>query len=339
MKLKPFLLASAMHALFVPPAAADQTQYPLQLENCGHELRFEAAPARAVTIGQSTTEILYALGLGEQVVGTSVWFNPVLPEFEAVNAQVERLADNDPSFESVVAKRPELVTAMYEWHVGPEGIVASREMFHDLGVATYVMPSDCASKDNSVGLDGTRSELFDTAQLYRGITELALIHDAQAQGAALLNDLRTREAAAIAKAESLDLPSDSTALFWFSSPEIASDPYVAGQQGVPAYMMAQLGLDNVVQSREEWPSVGWETLAKADPDFIILAEMERRRFPADSLEAKRQFLETDPVTREMTAVREGRILAMQAHAMDPSIRAIYALEKLADDLAGFDLTQ
>lgn len=83
-------------------AMASDTEYPLTLTNCGTEISFSSAPESTVTVGQSATEILYSLGLADRVLGTSVWFNPVLPEFSEINAGIERLADNDPSFESVV---------------------------------------------------------------------------------------------------------------------------------------------------------------------------------------------------------------------------------------------
>ncbi len=77
-----------------PPA----THYPLTVENCGKPQTFAQAPQRAVTIGQAGTEMLYALGLGDKLAGTSLWFNNVLPEYQAQNDKVPRLADNDPSF-------------------------------------------------------------------------------------------------------------------------------------------------------------------------------------------------------------------------------------------------
>lgn len=332
--MKAILTTSALAlGLFATQAAAEKTSYPLTLENCGHTITFDHAPDPTVTVGQSTTEILYLLGVGDKVVGTSVWFNPVLPEFEELNAGIERLADNDPSFESVVNKKPELVTVMFEWHVGPEGMVGTREQFHEVGVPTYVMPTDCVAKDNTVGIDGTRSELFDTANFYRGIEELAMIFDVQDRGAELVAELKEREAAAIAKAQTLDLGDDASAVFWFSSADVESDPYVAGQKGVSAFLMKQLGLRNVVEAQEEWPLVGWETIAQADPTLIVLAEMDRRRFPVDDIEVKRNFLNTDPVVSEMTAVKEGRILAIPAHAMEPSVRTIYALEQIVDELS------
>ena len=337
--MKNGLFASGVLTLVLMSSAvnAQQTEYPLTVSNCGFDQTFDAAPNATVTVGQSTTELLYLLGLGEKVAGTSVWFNPVLPQFAGLNAGIERLADNDPSFESVVNKKPDLVTVMYEWHVGSEGIVATRDMFHDVGVPTYVMPTDCESKDNLVGGDGTRSELFSTEQLYKAISQLSLIYDVQSNGVELIESLKASEADAIAQAQALNLPTGTSALFWFSSSDMEADPYVAGRQGVPAYMMDKLGVDNVVTSDEEWPLVGWETLAKADPSFIVIAEMNRRRFPADDVEMKRQFLMNDPVASEMTAVKEGRIITIDAHAMSPTVRAIYALGQVAEALEGYNL--
>ena len=223
--MKPFFSSLTLIAsLAASTALGAETDYPLTIDNCGHTLSFDTAPQTTVTIGQSTTEILYLLGQQDRIAGTSVWFSPVLPEFKETNDAIERLADNDPSFESVLGKRPDLVTVMYEWHVGPEGMVGTRDSFHEVGVPTYVMPTDCAAKDNSVGADGTRSELFTTQQLYTSIEELALIYNAQDAGATLLADLQSREAKAVEKAKSLNLPQGTSALFWFSSSEMSADP-------------------------------------------------------------------------------------------------------------------
>ena len=330
-----FLLASALCATGLGVAAQADTTYPLTLENCGSEVTFDKAPETTVTVGQAATEVLYALGLGEKVTGTSVWFTKVLPEFEELNAGVERLADNDPSFESVVAKRPGLVSVQYEWHVGPQGIVATREQFSDLGIPTYVLPADCVGKDNTKGSDGTRLEMYEMSSVYRGIEEMAQIFNVPERGTELVASLKARETAAIETAKALDL-TDSSAVFWFSSAEMDIDPYVAGQAGAPAYMMEALGLRNVIESNEEWPTVSWETIARANPSVTVVARMERRRFEADDVEKKLEFLRTDPVASQMDAVKNDRIVILDAHAMDPSIRNISALETLAEALPALD---
>ncbi|WP_306152848.1 ABC transporter substrate-binding protein [Roseovarius sp. MMSF_3281] len=332
-------IVAASLGFAVSAAHAQSTSYPLTIENCGQPITFDAAPQTTVTVGQSATETLYSLGLADRVTGTSVWFNPVLPEYAEVNAKIERLADNDPSFESIANKKPGLVAVQYEWHVGSSGIVATREQFHDLGIPTYIMPADCDTKDNTTGGDGTRTSAFSTDSVYKGIRELAEIYDVQAAGEGLVTELQDREAAAIELARSLDLPEGISAAFWFSSADLEIDPYVAGQKGAPGYMMDKLGIENVIQSDEEWPTVGWETIARADPTVLVIAEMDRRRFPADDIDKKMEFLRTDPVASQMTAVREGRIVIMDAHAMSATMRTIFGLETVAEALAGFDFGQ
>ena len=95
--------------------------------------------------------------LGFDSVTSYCWIhNTVLPEFAAMDARVPRLDNNAPSFESVISKRPGLVATQFEWMVGPQGVVGTREQFHQLGAPTYVMPADCEGKNNRVGADGTR---------------------------------------------------------------------------------------------------------------------------------------------------------------------------------------
>ncbi|WP_374382543.1 ABC transporter substrate-binding protein [Dongia sp.] len=330
------LVALAGTGLAAAPAAA-KTQYPLTLQNCGETLVFEKAPTRTVSIGQSSTEILYALGLADKVVGTAVWFTPVLPQFESANANIKRLADNDPSFESVVAERPDLVTAEYEWHVGPQGSVATRQQFHDLKIASYISPADCVAKDNTAGGDGVRKEMFDLALLYQEIRDMAKIFDVEERGEQLVADLKARTAKAVASVADTQAKGLSM-VFWFSSPEIKGDAYIAGKNGTPAYIMAALGARNVVTTEEEWPLVGWETIAQADPDVIVLARMDRRRFPADDVEAKLNFLKTDPVASQLKAVKSGHIVILDAQAMNPSLRVVDGVEAVANGVRALGLS-
>ncbi len=75
---------------------------------------------------------------------------------------------------------------------------------------------------------------------------------------------------------------------------IAPDLLQTWVRRVAGYMLKELGLRNVVTSAEEWPTVGWETIAKANPTILVIARMDRRRFPADDYEKKLEFLKSDP---------------------------------------------
>lgn len=325
-------------SLCLGQTALAATEYPLTLSSCGHEITVERPPERVVSVGQATTEILYLLGLSEKVVGTALWVNPVLDRFTEVDADVTRLSNNAPSYESVVGQHPDLVVTAYQWMIGPQGAVGTPEMFDDIAIPSWVMPTDCVGKHNRNSLDGTRTTPFDPELLYDGIATLARIFDVSARGDEVIADLRAREEAAKERARAMALPKDIRGVFWYSSADLAIAPYVAGANGVPGWMMATLGITNVIASEEEWPTVGWETIARGHPSFIAAARMDRRRLPADDITVKREFLDTDPVTREMPAVRNDRIVEIDAHAMDPSIRAIFALERLTDRLADFELS-
>lgn len=324
------LLASFASAAFAAQAQAAETTYPLTLENCGHQVTFQKAPGQTVSIGQSSTEILYLLGLADRVVGTALWVGPVLKDYEEVNSKIDRLADNDPSFESVLAKKPDIIAVQFQWQVGPEGVVAKPEQFEELGIPVYTSPSDCVGKENSAASDGVRHQVFTMDLVYKEIRELAQIYNVQDKGEEVVADLKEREEAARAKVASAE--GKLSAVFWFSSAADA-DPYVAGKNGAPGYIMSALGIENIIKADDEWPTVGWETIAKADPTMIVAGSMGRRRYPLDSLEAKLEFLKSDPVTTLMPAVKDGHVFDMDAQAMNPTIRTIEGIEALADAIA------
>ncbi|MEE3649253.1 MULTISPECIES: ABC transporter substrate-binding protein [unclassified Brenneria] len=329
------LLAGSGFSSFTYAAA---THYPLTVENCGHTLTFQRAPTKAVTIGQTGSEMLYALGLGDKLVGTSLWFNDILPQYKAQNDKVPRLADNAPGFETVIEKRPELVAVQFEWMVGPQGAVGTRQQFHELHIPTYLMPADCEGKNNLIGADGTRLETFNIESIYKSIRQLAAIFDVQARGTQLIDELQASLSETKAMLQHKDL-SNISALFWFSSSDLNSDPFVAGRKGIPDFMLNTLGVRNIVQSDEEWPTVGWETIAKANPTFLIVARMDRRRFPADDYRKKLAFLQHDPVTRNMDAVKNNRIIILDAEAMHASLRMFNGLETLASSIVNADMPE
>lgn len=97
------------------------------------------------------------------------------------------------------------------------------------------------------------------------------------------------------------------------------------------------GGENVIDSAEEWPTVGWETIAKASPSVIVLGEMSRRRFPADDWQVKLEYLKSDPVTKLIPAVKENHLPVVDVQTMNAGIRTIDGVEKLADALVEYGL--
>ncbi|MDE1169069.1 MAG: ABC transporter substrate-binding protein [Pseudomonas sp.] len=316
------------------------THYPLTVQNCGREVVIQAKPQRAVTLGQASTELLLSLGLAPRMVGTGVWFGPLPPALQAAGATVPRLASNAPSFEAVAKAAPDIVLAQYTYHVGPQGEVATPEQLDALGIPSYVSPSDCQGKGLTAtsNADGSRSQLYSLGLVEQEIHELAQIFDVKAAGDALVGQLRQRVAQAV-KTANAQPHAPLSVMYWFSSTRLEGDPWVAGKNGAPGYINQVLGLHNIIDSDEEWPGVSWETIAARNPDVIVVARMDRRLYPADDVEKKLAFLRSDPVTRELKAVRDNHIIVVDAQSLNPSMSVVDAIEHIAIGLGTFGKAQ
>lgn len=330
MRVPALLLATSL-CLAACSTADEQYTAPAAvgpIENCGEQVTVDQTPERVVSLNQGSTEILLALGLGERIVGTATWTDPVLEEFAEQNATIPRLADNEPSLESVLDTEPDFVTASFRNTLG-EGGVAEREQFHELGVGTYLSPADCVGKVADSG-DGERETPFTEDLLFREITELAQIMDVEEAGEELIADLQDRlDGAARVDASGV------SAMYWFANSE---SPYMAGCCGAPGLISTTLNLENVFDdTTQEWPQINWEVVAERDPDVIVVGDLTRKSQTAETADAKIAYLESNPVTREMTAVREGRFIAITGAEMNPSLRTIYGIETVSEGLVDLGL--
>lgn len=323
--------------LAICPVFADATQYPLTLNNCGAEVTFDKAPERAVGLGQASAEIMLLLGLEDRMAGTAFWPNSVLPQLAEANAKVEVLTVEFPTFESILAKEPDLVTAALPSLIGPSSRVATREDFDRVEVPTYLSPSTCVAEGmtkDKFGY-GNRAQLWSMETLYQEIEELARIFDVNDRGQALIEDLERREAALRAASPEGDDP--LSYVFWFSSPSPSADAYLGGKYGASGFIADVLGGTNAVTSEAEWPALGWESIIATDPDVIVVARVDRNRWELDKAEAKIEYLNSDPATREMRAVKNQAIVVMDGHAMDPTVRTIFGAEQVAEQLQALGL--
>jgi iron complex transport system substrate-binding protein len=273
-----------------------------------------------VSLDQNSTEILLSLGLEERMVGTASWTDPVLDSLATANSAVPRLADNAPTYEVLLGTDPDFVTASFGRHYAAAG-VASRERFAETAIRSYLSPTDC---DNGVSVNGggTRTTALDVDALYQEIRELAEIFDVADRGEALVSALEERAAAA---SDGLDFDGH-TVMFWFAD---TKTPYIAGGLGSAALLASTTNMTNVfADTTDDWPAVGWESVVDADPDVLVLGDLQRDRFPGDRLDEKIQFLESDPLTTDLEVVREQRYISLHGAEMNPSIRFVDGLEKI-----------
>ena len=328
------LVASAVTAIASSALHAEPTKFPLTIENCGQAVTFEKAPQKAVALGQNSAEIMLLLGLEDRMAASAFWPNKVLPELADANSKVDVISVEFPTLEAVLSKQPDFVAAMLTTLLGPDSKVAKREDFTALGIPSYLSPSACSTTLDAGDAYGSRDALWSMDLLYKEIDDLSRIFDVADRGQALIEDFKAREAKL--RADFAD-QKDLTFLFWFSSPSPADDAYLGGGNGPSGYIADILGGTNAIQTKADWPALGWEGIVAANPTVFVAAQVDRNRWDLDTAENKIEFLKSDPTVSQMDAVKSGRIVVMSGAAMNPSIRTLYGAEQIADQLKTLDL--
>nr|WP_202547184.1 ABC transporter substrate-binding protein [Streptomyces sp. SID2119] len=306
--------------------------FPLTLKNCGRTVTVKAPPQRAVSVDQGSTEILLSLGLADRLAATATWSDPVMKGLEKANEGVERISENRPSSEKVLDKEPDFLSASFASTLAKGG-VAPREQFEKLGVPTYISPADCTGKDNSGGGDGARTAPLTMDSVYTEVRELSQVFGVPERGDALVKKLQAR----VAKATDGIDGSKASLLYWFSD---SKAPYLAGCCGAPGVITRELGAKNVFDdTHDEWPQISWETVADRNPDVLVIGDLSRTTQTAESAEKKIEFLESNPVTKTMDAVKNRRYVLLSGQAMNPTIRTVEGLERVAAGLREFGLAE
>ena len=94
-----------------------------------------------------------------------------------------------------------------------------------------------------------------------------------------------------------------------------------------------VGAKNIFDdTTNEWPQVSWETVLDRNPTALVLADLSRRSLAGDALDSKISFLESNPVTARLDAVRNKRYIVVNGADLNPSIRTVDGIEKVADAL-------
>lgn len=297
-------------------AAQTPAPYPMTLDNCGFPVTLDAPPERVVTIKSSATEMLLALGLADRVVGTGFPDGPVPSEWADAAAELPELSDRVPAAEVVLGTEPDLVYVGWESNLTAEG-AGDRAMLADLGVATYVSPSAC--KDPAYQPDRLT---FET--VFAEISEIGALMGVPEAAESLVAEQRAALADVVPDERGL------TALWYSSGSDI---PYVGAGIGAPQMIMDAVGLTNIAGGVDDtWTSFAFEQVAADDPDVIVLVDAAW-----NTAESKRELLASNPVTANLTAVREGHVLVVPFAASEAGVRNVPAAVDLAAQLAALDL--
>jgi len=264
------------------------------IDDLGIEVELSAPPERIVSLAPSNTELLFALGLGEKVVGVTEVCN-----FPEQVTQVEKVAGfNVLNLEKIVAASPDLVLASRGNDI--EGIRSLREF----GINVFSL--DIQSLD----------------QLLVAVDRIGNLCAKERAATRLRSELQERIAAVDLRLTTIKSRPRVMWGYW-------SDPvYTAGPGTMIGDLISRAGGVNVGDAASgTWPQVGLETILVWAPEIIITTY---NPVGVDSLAAEVTRLRRTDGWQRVPAVLEGRLYFIEPDLLlRPGPRLVDAYEQVA----------
>jgi len=229
-------------------------------------------PERIVSLSPSSTEGLFAIGAGPQVIAVDEYSD------HPAEAPTTTLSGFTPNVEAIVAFDPDLVIVSYD----PGDLVASLAA---AGIEVLVL-------DAATDLEGVFAQL----------EQLGAVTGNEAGAAAAVAALRARLDAAVASLPSLGRP-----LTYYH--ELDETLYTVTSATFVGAVYALLGLENVADAADPdgtsfgYPQLSAEFLLAADPDLIFLADTRCCGVTPETFGARPGF-------DRLRAVRTGDVIAL-----------------------------
>jgi len=213
-------------------------------DDLGRTIELDGYPQAIISISPSTTEILFAVGAGDQVVGRDDM--SLFPD-DAVNVtSIGSFWGGIPT-EAILALEPDLVVAAE--------IIAEEQVqvLIDLGLQVYW-------QGNPDDYEGLFDNLMDIAELTG--------HPGEAE--ILIADLRSRVEAVQAKVATA---SNTPSVFYELDATDPANPWTAGSGTFIDYIITMSGGTNAASNLQgEYTQISSEEILDVNPDIILLAD-------------------------------------------------------------------
>jgi len=274
--------------LLVSPAACMASR--TLTDDLGRSVVLPDHPHKLICLAPSVVDDVYSLGAGSDVIAVSEF-----TEYPAEAANKPSVgAPLNPSLEKIVALHPDLVLGTGDMNQIP----AIEQLVH------YGIPLFMVNPDGIAGI-------------YKSILSLGHALNRDAEAAALLRDLQTRELSVRQRVQG----KPAIRLFmavWY-------DPIISvGRHAFITELIEKAGGISITSDiAQEWPQVSLEAILARNPDALLLIKGSKIS-PAE--------LEKRPGWQALMAVRERRIYYVDKRIQLPSPAAIYAMEDLAKEL-------
>ncbi|MFY0621035.1 MAG: ABC transporter substrate-binding protein [Pelagimonas sp.] len=286
----------------------------VSVDNCGEPLAFETTPERIVVHDMNMTDMAFALGLQDKIVGlTGItgWYK-TSPDFDEMRGDIPELAPKYPTVENLVAVSPDMFFAGWYYGMKPGGDVTP-DTLAPFGIKTMVLSESCVHlhKDRP---EASMDLLFDD------VTRLGTVMDVADKANSLVSGWKAQLAGIEAKTADVAKPR----VFLLDGP--ADAPFTSGKFAIPDAMITAAGGENVTHDMDtSWGRSSWEAVAAANPEFLVLLDYQGGNSAEDTF----KFLQDHPVMAHTDAVKNARWIGLRYEELTPGPANIDAIEKMA----------
>ena len=299
------------------PSTSVPAAFPVTISNCDTSVTYARAPTRAVSNDINTTEDMLALRLESHMVGDfgvngdGPAGQPVPTEYVAGFHRVPDVSTDYFTLEQLVGLKPDFLFA--GWNYGLQvGTNLTPAGLAKYGIKTLALTESCAhvqTARQTVSINDTYQDLTNLGRIF-GIPQTArrVVHGMKAQVAGVQAKVAT-------------LP--PVTVFDYDSGEAA--PFTGPGLAMPNALITLGGGTNIFAGlKKSWTSVSWEQVVKADPDCIIIND-----YGTPTAAQKKKFLESSPITKKLTAVKNRCFLPLSYDEVTPGPRNAEAVVAIA----------
>lgn len=286
------------------------------IQNGDIRINLLSPPKRAVTMNQSATEIMLALGLHGVMVGTAFLDDSIHQDYQAIYNKIPVLSKKYPSKEIVYDVAPDFVYAGYASAFSTRRGLADRNELKKLGIRTYLSPSELLDISTPWTID----------LLYQEVSDIGRIFQVENKAGNLVNTIRRKLKTAQGNLQQGSKPK----VLWLDNIK-QSEFYVGAGDGVPNEIIRLAGGVNVFSGiKGKWASVSKELILDKPVDLIVTIDANWC-----SAENKQKFLKEDILFRYLDAVKNNRFVAIGFSSSTPGIRIPEAVSLLHAAIGSF----
>jgi iron complex transport system substrate-binding protein len=289
-----YATAAVQPELTVTKAPPEPTNEVLVvMDGLGRSVVFESPPQRIISLAPSNTEILFALGAADQVVGRDEY-----SDFPPEALDVTSIGDTygDLNTEAIVALEPDLIL------VAANTPIEQIEALTGLGLKVYQVPNPMTFDDLFVSLE-----------------TIGLITGEEPQATALVDELAAR----VAAVEEAVINAETVRVFYEVDGTDPTAPWTTGAGTFQQVLVEMVKGENIAADLEGWGAMNLEQIVERDPEVIIFGAGPWVPTTSETLSERSGW-------GSISAVVGERVYGVDTNWVDrPGPRLIDALERFA----------